>query len=282
MCVSRARHWDVSTELRETGGKQLMGGKKGLVLGAGGARGMAHLGVLQVLREEGIEPDLVVGCSIGAIFGALWAVGIDLYRVERLLVYPGFTKRLFDVSIPKDGLFKGDKVLEVMRLLTKDATFESLEIPLAIVATDLETGELMVFREGSVAHAVRASISIPGVFKPYRYQDRLLVDGAVKNRLPVHIAREMGAEEVLAIDVKRGLNNKINSAMDVLLQSIEILQEEVFRCNCLDADLLIQPDVAHIGSLQFDTAAEAIRVGREAAVAQCSEIKRLMEKTLEN
>jgi len=254
-----------------------MGGKKGLVLGAGGARGLAHLGVLQVLKEENLEPDIVVGCSAGAIFGALWAVGLDLYRAERLLVYPGFTRRLFDVSVPKDGLFKGDRFLDVMRLLTKDATFEQLNIPLAIVATDLETGDLVVFREGNVAQAVRASISIPGVFKPYRYQDRLLVDGAVKNRLPVQVAREMGAEKVLAIDVRRGLNNKINTAMDVLLQTIEILQEEVFRCNSLDADFLIQPNVSHIGSLQFDTAAEAIRIGREAAMAQCSEIKRLME-----
>lgn len=250
--------------------------KKGLVLGAGGARGFAHLGVLQVLKQENIEPDLVVGCSIGAIFGALWAVGLDLYRVERLLLYPGFTKRLFDVSVPREGLFKGDRVLDMMRLLTKDVTFEELDVPLAIVATDLETGDLVIFREGSVAQAVRASISIPGFFKPYRYRERLLVDGAVKNRLPIHVAREMGAEKVLAIDVKRGLNNKISSAMDVLLQSVEILQEEVFRCNCMDADLLIQPDVGQIGSLQFDTANETIQSGREAALAQCFEIRRLM------
>lgn len=254
-----------------------MGETTGLVLGAGGARGFAHLGFLQVLKEENLLPDLVVGCSAGAIFGALWAVGLDLYRAERLLVYPGFTKKLFDVSMPTDGLFKGDKLLEVMRLLTKDAMFEDLEIPLAIAATDLETGELVVFREGSVAQAVRASISIPGVFKPYHYRERILVDGAVKNRLPVHVAREMGANKVLAIDVKRGLNNRLNSAVDVLLQSIEILQEEVFFCHSLDADLLIQPEVGHIGSLQFDTAAETIRIGRETAMAKCSEIRRLME-----
>ncbi|KLU61046.1 NTE family protein RssA [Peptococcaceae bacterium CEB3] len=251
--------------------------KKGLVLGAGGARGFAHLGVLQVLRGENIRPDLVVGCSAGAIFGAIWAVGLDLERVERLLIYPGFTKRLFDVSVPREGLFKGDRVLEVMRLLTKDATFEDLEVPLAVVATDLETGDLVVFREGSVAQAVRASISIPGVFRPYRYRDRLLVDGAVKNRLPVHVAREMGAEKVLAVDVKKGLNGKIGGALDVLMQSVEILQEEVFRSHCLDADLLLQPEVGHIGSLQFDAAAETIGIGRQAALAQCSEIKRLME-----
>lgn len=250
---------------------------KGLVLGAGGARGFAHLGVLQVLAEEHINIDLVVGCSAGAIFGALWAVGQDLYRIERLLLHPGFTQKLLDVSPSRGGLVKGDKILEAMILLTKNATFAELKVPLAIVATDIETGELVVFREGNVAQAVRASISIPGFFKPYQYQGRLFVDGAVKNRLPVHVARAMGAEKVLAIDVKRGLTDKLSSAMDVLVQSMEILEEEVFCCRSLDADLLIQPELGHIGSLQFDRAEEAMRIGRNTALAKSSEIKRIME-----
>ena len=249
--------------------------KKGLVLGAGGARGFAHLGFLQVLEELGVKMDYVVGCSAGAIFGALWAAGIDLYRLERLLTYPGFSKRLFDVSVSKEGFVKGDKLLDAMRLLTKDLTFEELRIPLSIVATDLEKGELVTFQEGNVAQAVRASVSIPGVFKPYRYQGYLLVDGAVKNRLPIHVVKEMGAEQVLAVDVKKGLTMKINSAMDVMLQSLEILGEEVFRYQSKGADLLIQPEVGHIGSLQFDTAAEAIALGRQAALAQSSEIRRI-------
>lgn len=249
--------------------------RKGLVLGAGGARGMAHLGFLQVLEEEGIKMDCVVGCSIGAIFGALWAAGLDLYRLERLLTYPGFTKRLFDVSVSREGFVKGDKLLDAMRLLTKDLTFEELKIPLSVVATDIETGELVVFREGNVAQAVRASVSIPGVFKPYRHRGRLLVDGAVKNRLPIHIVKEMGAEQILAVDVKRGLNMKLSSAMDVMLQSLEILEEEVFRNNCMGADLLIQPEVGHIGVLQFDSAVEAIALGRQAALTQSSEIRRI-------
>lgn len=249
--------------------------KNGLVLGAGGARGFAHLGVLQVLEEEKVPIDLVVGCSAGAIFAALWAAGSDLYRLEQLLTYPGFSKRLFDLSVSKDGFVKGDKLLDAMRLLTRDVTIEELKIPLAIVATDIETGDLVVFREGNVAQAVRASTSIPGVFKPYRYQGRLLVDGAVKNRLPIQIAKEMGAEQILAVDVKRGLTMKVNTAMDVMIQSLEILEEEVFRCQCQGADLLIQPEVSHIGSLQFDYAAEAIALGRQAALAQSTEIQRI-------
>lgn len=254
-----------------------MGLKTGLVLGAGGARGFAHLGFLQVLEELRLDIDMVIGCSAGAIFGALWCAGLDLHRIERLLTYPGFSKKLLDPTVSKEGLVKGDKILEVLRLLTKDMEFADLKIPLAVVATDIETGELVVFTEGSVARAVRASISIPGFFKPYRYQGRLLVDGAVKSRLPVHIARNMGAERILAVDVRRGFATKLTSAMDILLQSVEILEDEVFRIHCQESDLLIQPDIGHIGSFQFDRAGEAIQLGRSAALAKCSEIRRIME-----
>jgi len=250
--------------------------KKGLVLGSGGARGFAHLGIFQVLDEEKIEMDVVVGCSAGAIFGALWCAGLDLHRIERLFTYPGFAKKLLDPAVSKEGLIKGDKILEVIRLLTKDMSFADLPIPLAVIATDIETGELVVFNEGSVAQAVRASISIPGFFKPYRYQGRLLVDGAVKTRLPVEVARNMGAGKVLAVDVKRSLMTHPSSALDILLQSIEILEDDLLRAQCRDVDILIQPDIGHIGSFQFDRAEEAISLGRCIALAQSSEIKRLM------
>lgn len=251
--------------------------KKGLVLGSGGARGFAHLGILQVLKEENIEMDVVVGCSAGAIFGAFWCAGLDLQRIGRLFTYPGFTKRLLDPAVSKKGLIKGDKILELIRLLTKDMSFEDLKIPLAVIATDIETGELVVFKEGSVAQAVRASISIPGFFKPYRHQGRLLVDGAVKTRLPVEIARNMGAEKILAVDVRKGLMINPSSAMDILLQSIEILEEDVLRAQGYNIDLLIQPDIGHIGSFQFDRAEEAIRLGRTIALAKSSEIRRIMK-----
>jgi len=247
----------------------------GLVLGAGGARGMAHIGVLQVLQEENINFDLVVGCSAGALVGALWAAGVDFYRLERLVSYHSFTKRMFDLSVSRDGFIKGEKILETLRLFTKDMTFEDLKIPFAVIATDIETGELVVLNRGSVAHAVRASISIPGVFRPYRYQDRLLVDGAVKSRLPVNVAKQMGADRVLGVDVPKKMTSKLTTAIDILQQSIEILEEEVFRYQCQECDLIIQPEVGHIGSLQFESAAEAIRLGREAALAKSSEIRRI-------
>lgn len=249
--------------------------KKGLVLGSGGARGFAHLGILQVLDEENIEIDMVVGCSAGAIFGALWCAGADLYRIERLFTYPGFAKKLLDPTVSREGLIKGDKILELIRLLTKDMSFADLKMPLAVIATDIETGELVIFNEGSVAQAVRASISIPGFIKPYRYRGRLLVDGAVKTRLPVEVARNMGAKIILAVDVKKGMMTNPSSAMDILLQSIEILEDDLLRAQCQDVELMIQPDIGHIGSFQFDRAEEAIRLGRCIALAKSSEIKRL-------
>lgn len=247
----------------------------GLVLGAGGARGYAHIGVLQALTRAGVRMDLVVGCSAGAIAGALYASGQDMDQVEKLFAYPGFSKRLLDISLSREGLVKGDKLLDVIRLLTKDAKFEDLPMPLAIVATDIERGELVVFREGSVAHAVRASISIPGFFKPYRYRERLLVDGAVINRLPVHVAREMGADKVLAVDVKKEEMTKITSAKDVLLRSLEVLEEEVFRFHCFDADYLLQPGVGQIGTYQLERAEEGIKIGRDSTEAKLEEIKKI-------
>lgn len=247
----------------------------GLVLGAGGARGYAHLGVLQILQKNNIKMDVLVGCSAGAIAAALFACGQDLEQMGTLFAYPGFSKRLIDFSVSREGLVKGDKILDVLRLLTKDADFADLSMPLAIVATDIEKGELVVYREGSVAQAVRASISIPGFFRPYRYQGRLMVDGAVINRLPIGIAREMGAEKVLAVDVKKGGMTKVTTAMDVLLRSVEILEDEVFNHSCINSDLLIQPDVSSYSTYQFDKAGEIIAAGRLAAEKEISLIREI-------
>ncbi len=252
-----------------------MAGKIGLVLGAGGARGYAHIGVLQVLEQANIHADFVVGCSAGAIAAALYASGQDMTQLAQLFTYPGFSKRLIDIAPSREGLVKGDKFLEVVRLLTKNADFADLPIPLAVVATDIERGELVIFREGNVAEAVRASISIPGFFKPYRYRDRLLVDGAVISRLPIHVAREMGADKILAVDVKKESMTKVTSAKDVLLRTVEILEEEVFRYHCHDADYLLQPDVGQVGTYQLDRAEEVIKIGFDSAQEKIEEIKEI-------
>lgn len=248
----------------------------GIVLGAGSARGIAHLGVLQVFEEEGLPIDVVVGCSAGAIFGALYATGVDLYITEKLITTYPVIKQLTDLVVPKNGFVKGERILELIRLLTKNMTFEETPKTLAIVATDLEHGKQVVFTEGKIAPAVRASISIPGVFTPYRYQGMVLVDGAVKERLPVRAAKQCGADCVIGVNVKNGREVKINNILDVMMQSVEIMEEEIFNRTALEADILIEPEVGHIGSFKFELAGEAVRLGREAALKSIPEIKRAL------
>lgn len=250
----------------------------GLALGAGAARGMAHLGVLRVLVQAGVPIDMIAGSSIGSVFGALYAVGADLELLvglaERLS-----QKHLIDLTVPRLGLIRGNKIEEMLRLLTKGKTFDELSLPLYVVAVDIETGEKVIINKGSVAEAVRASIAIPGIFHPKRLDGRLLVDGAVLNSVPIDVARENGADFVIAVDVKYGGLAKrasINNIFDVILHSIDLLQLEVARVSSAECDILIQPNLAHINPARFDQAVECIRLGEEAAHAALPRIKELL------
>ncbi len=230
-----------------------------------------------MFQEHEVPVDLIVGCSAGAITGALYAAGVDLYMVEKLLdTYP-VMKQLLDLGLPRSGLIKGDKVLDFLRLLTKDYCFADLPVRLAVTATDLEKGQQVVFTDGPVAQAVRASISIPGVFHPYIYRSMILVDGGVIERLPVAVAKDMGAGFIIGVDVKSGRDVEANNIFSVILRSIEIMEDEILRRTPVETDIYIQPDVTHIGSFKFDLATEAVRLGREAALKQMPEIKRLLQ-----
>ncbi|KEO81936.1 patatin-like phospholipase family protein [Tumebacillus flagellatus] len=236
----------------------------GLALGAGGARGFAHVGVLQVLEKMGIEIASIAGSSMGSMVGAFYCNGMDTKYLEQLAVNLK-RRHWIDFTVPKMGFVNGTRIMEMVRFLTKGQNIEDLRVPLAIVATDVERGERVVFREGPIDQAVRASISIPGIFIPHRYQGRLLIDGGVIDRVPIHVAREMGADIVIAVDV--GLfdrETQVKSIFDVIFQSIEIMEREILRSRMLDADLVIRPDVGHISSTAFTQIDEAVRLGREA------------------
>lgn len=175
-----------------------------LVLGGGGARGYAHLGVLRVLLEAGIKPGLVVGSSFGAIVGAAWAAGRysleDLYTLA-LCMNRRRALSLCDPVWPREGLLRGRRLEEFLRTLTGDATFPDLRHPLAVVATDLERGETVVLQEGPVARAVLASSALPGLIAPVRWGEKVLFDGCLLSPLPVAEAFSLGAQRVLAVDV---------------------------------------------------------------------------------
>ena len=251
--------------------------KVALVLGAGSARGLAHIGVIQVLQENGIEIDLIAGSSMGAMVGTVYACGVDIYMLDKLIEHMN-TKLLFDVGVPRLGFMSGNRINEFMDLVTKKKNFADLEMSVAVVATDLMTGNRVVLEEGAVTEAVRASIAIPGIFTPVPKGDMVLVDGAVCDRLPVDVAWEKGADLVIAVDVTFGPGKKtqINNTVDVLLTSLDIMAKHHFDFVSTSANILIQPSVGQINSKDFDRSREIVDLGRQATEARINEIKDLI------
>lgn len=177
--------------------------KVGLALGSGGARGSAHVGVLKVLEENGIKPDVIVGTSMGAEVGGAYAAGIGLDRIEgvwRSTNFATVVKTLFP-TVPWAGWSSGREIVRTIRSLVGDRTIESLPIAYAAIATDLETGLPFPITSGPLAAAIRASVSVPGLFTPVWIDGHLLIDGGVSNPAPVDVARQLGAETVIAVDV---------------------------------------------------------------------------------
>ncbi|QJW44374.1 patatin family protein [bacterium BFN5] len=250
--------------------------KVGLVLGSGGLRGLAHVGVLKVLEKENIPIDYIAGCSIGALIGALYCSG---HSPDTILKLAKHLKRRhwLDFVVPKMGIFSGDKVLETTRLLTQQKSFADLNIPLAIVATEINKGQEVIFNEGDLAKAVRASVSVPGVFVPYQWNDMLLVDGAVVNSTPIDVVRKMGAELVIAVDLAHaGTVFKITNMFDVIIQSIDIMERELFKHRQHSCNVMIRPDISHIPPSSFESMEECAELGARSTEAAIDEIKNLL------
>ncbi|MCU9612218.1 patatin-like phospholipase family protein [Caldibacillus lycopersici] len=256
--------------------------KIGLALGSGGARGLAHIGVIKVLEEANIPIHMIAGSSIGSLIGAFYAAG---HNVEEMLkITSAFKRKYFlDITIPKLGFIAGNRIKDFIRLFTYNKNIEDLSIPLAITATDIHTGEKVIFKQGPIADAVRASIAIPGIFVPETWNGRVLVDGGVIDRVPVSVVKEMGAEIIIAVDVA-GLkkNASITTIYDVILQSIDIMQLELVKNRENQSDIMIQPIVEQFGSYSFGQATEIILAGEEAAKKYIDTIKSLISRWKES
>ena len=262
--------------------------KVGLALSGGGARGLAHIGVLKVLEQEGIPVDFLAGTSMGGVIAAGYAAGLSPEFMEQEALCMGRLRNLItlmDRSLPRLGLFEGQRVQEYLAGRLGDITFDELKTPLALVTVDLETGEEVVLRSGRVVDAVRATISLPGVFAPFRLDDRLLVDGGVLNNLPADVVREMGAEMVIAVDVSSGCtlgpfaleeggNSRFPLAqvpliLDTLRQTVNIMESRLASYKLAEAhpEMLIRPALGEgitiLGG--FGRATEVIAAGEEAA-----------------
>lgn len=260
-----------------------MGRSVALVLGAGGQYGFAHIGVLKVLEEEGLVPDLIVGSSIGSVVGALWAAGVGADFLARL----GQEMRRSqwaDLRLHRLGLLAGERMEGLMRLLLRGRDLENLRPPVVVVATDIQDGERVVIDRGSAARAIRASASVPGLFAPLRWQGRLLVDGAVTERLPVRTAREQGADRILAVSLDP-LRAKqvapVTSLVDVVLRSFDILQREVTRAGVTDVDVVVEPDLTLGAGSHRERVHRLVMAGHEAAAIQRRAIRELFRLRLE-
>ena len=241
--------------------------KLGLVLGSGGLRGLAHVGVLSVLEENGIEVDLVAGCSIGSLIGVLICAGYDSDTIMKLAKGLGRGSWL-EFVVHKKGFIGTENIYKIVTMLTKGRKIEELSKPFAAVATDLATGRVHVFRDGNSAAAVCASVAIPGIFVPYECDGRQLVDGAIVNPTPVSVARDMGADVIVAVDLAAVSSiGEVKTVFDVILRSLDIMEKGLFSYQRLinDCDILIQPELSSCAVTDFKKIEECYEVGRDAA-----------------
>ena len=259
--------------------------KIGLALGGGAARGLAHIGVLEVLEKEGIPVDMIAGTSAGALVGALYAQGKDASVIKSLTLNLGWRRMasLVDLALPRTGFIQGKKIKSLLELfIGGDIQFGDLRTPLACVATDIETGKQVVIKHGSVLEGVRASISIPVIFTVVKWEGRYLVDGGLSNPVPVSVVKEMGADFTIAVNVIPDIRTRVRRVKDskepnifqVAMQSIYVATYSMVKASLQGADVIITPQVTHIGYGDFHHAEELIAKGKLAAQDCVLEIKR--------
>ncbi|MBN1353926.1 MAG: patatin-like phospholipase family protein [Candidatus Omnitrophica bacterium] len=254
--------------------------KVALALGGGAARGLANLGVLKVFEEERIPIDLVVGTSIGGLIGAAYCLGVPIGVMEKSALNFKLGK-LVDLGLSNTAITKGKKLARIVAEFTDKKTFADARIPFAITATDIETGDELVYTKGNLQDIVRASCSWPGIFPPVKIYGRKLADGGIRNSIPVKMARRLGATTVIAVDigfcVRKG---EIKNLIQMFIQSIQIMGEELDEYQSMQADIIIKPKLTNIDQLAFNRAKEAIREGEAAARKSINAIRKKVGRVL--
>ncbi|MEN8615394.1 patatin-like phospholipase family protein [Dehalogenimonas sp. THU2] len=261
-----------------------------MALSSGAARGLAHIGVLAILEKEEIPVDMIAGISMGSLIGAVYAQGQDIDRMRRLAIELGQKRFSFlvDPALPKSGLVRGQKIGNMLRSIIGDVEFQDLKIPFACSATDIETGREVVIRRGLVREAVRASFSIPVLLTPTKLEGRYLVDGGLLDPVPVKILKEMGADFIIAVNViptdqntsfEANHENKRSNCPNILsiaIQTVNIVSNQALKSSLIGADVIIEPQVAHINLVDFNRVSECIHQGELAAQSSMPSIKRLL------
>ncbi|MCE5202746.1 MAG: patatin-like phospholipase family protein [Coriobacteriales bacterium] len=273
----------------------------GLALGSGSARGLAHIGVLKVLEQEGLAPSVIAGTSMGALVGAFYAAGVSVDEMEHIALTFDVKQvtGLSDLALSNGAISSGEKVRAFLAEHLPP-TFEELEMPFGCVAMDLSHNRAVYFTHGDLIQAVRASTSVPLAFVPVRMDDMLLVDGFVCDPVPVDLARQLGGETVVAVDVHgsgkvnlddqgrrpasvlRDLQSTVarrdrergDSSMDIVLAISEAFEARASELALRRASVVLSPEVHHLTGSNFAAAAEAIAAGEAAARTAVERIRR--------
>ncbi len=250
--------------------------KIALALGGGGAHGFAHVGVIKALEARGIHPDILVGTSVGSFVAALYAAGLDGPGLQRVAMQFDESS-ITDWGVPSRGLFKGIALQDFVNRKVDQRTIERLPRKLAVVATDLASGDMVVFERGNVGMAVRASSSVPGLFQPVLIGGREYVDGGLVSPVPVRAARRLGADIVIAVDIsKKPSAQTTTGTFDILLQSFAIMSQVIARQELQGADIVLRPSLGSSGSTDFSNRDAAIQEGERAVGQQADAIAQLI------
>lgn len=252
--------------------------KVGLVLGGGAARGFAHIGVIQVLEEAGVRPSLVVGTSAGSVVAALYASGqngLQLQHVADTMEEATFAD--WTLPIFSRGMLRGEALARYVSAQVNGRLIENMPLPLGIVATDLNTGQGVLFQRGDTATAVRASSAVPALFQPVNILGREYVDGGLVSPVPVRYARQMGAELIIAVDISSAPEGSpASDALQILLKTFSIMSKSINHLELLDADVVVRPALDGVGSSDFGARRRSIEAGRVAMRALLPQLREIL------
>lgn len=247
----------------------------GLALGGGAARGFAHVGVIQVLEEAGIQPQLVAGTSAGSLVAAIYAsgkTGAQLQRVAETMEEAAMAD--WTLPIFSRGMLRGEALAKYVNAQVNARLIENMPLSLGIVATDLHSGQSMLFRRGDTGTAVRASSAVPAVFQPVKISGRDYVDGGLVSPVPVRAARQMGAELVIAVDISSPPEgNLAGGSLEILMQTFSIMGKSINSLELKDADVVVRPALQGISSSDFSARKRSIEAGRQAMLHMLPQLR---------
>jgi len=252
--------------------------KIAVVLGAGASKGFAHIGVLKVLESNKIPIHMIIGTSAGSFVGSLYAYGYNAFELQKLS-FSIEKGDVVDLSIPDNGFIKGEKLEAYINRILKNTPIEKLKIPFYAVATNIQSGREIVFGTGNTGTAVRASCSIPGIFRTVNISGKEYVDGGVVSPVAVEAAKKLGADIVIAVDISSDIDSsRPEGTIETILQSISIMYSKLAAIQLSKADVVIRPKVGYIGSADFSKRHEAVLEGEKAALEALPKIQEIVNK----